>query len=301
MVLDHGVLRYGVLDALPVVRDRVVEILRDGVVVVDDRGAIIDINHSALALFHTGHEQIFESNICDFVTTVELTDLIGRLEKGLEITLEGRAYDISSSLLDETDPQSDVVLVFRDITTRREAERDLRNAQQELVQLAHRDSLTGLHNRHFFMQRMEQEIERVRRHGSSLSVLIFDLDHFKNVNDTYGHEMGDRVLKSVADASIGVKRITDVAARIGGEEFALLLPETDRDGAMKMAHRLRESIEETTTSHPTQPSVMVTASVGVATVSQASKDVENVLRSADEAMYEAKNLGRNMVCFADRG
>jgi PAS domain-containing protein len=128
MILDYGVLRYGVLDALPVVRERVVEILRDGVVVVDERGNIIDINHSALALFHTGHEQIFETNICDFVTTVELSDLIGRLGKGLEITLEGRAYDISSSLLDETDPQSDVVLVFRDITIRREAEHNLRNA-----------------------------------------------------------------------------------------------------------------------------------------------------------------------------
>ncbi|MFP6837062.1 MAG: PAS domain-containing protein, partial [Pseudomonadales bacterium] len=128
MILDYGVLRYGVLDALPVVRERVVEILRDGVVVVDERGNIIDIDHSALALFHTGHEQIFETNICDFVTTVELSDLIGRLEKGLEITLEGRAYDISSSLLDETDPQSDVVLVFRDITIRREAEHNLRNA-----------------------------------------------------------------------------------------------------------------------------------------------------------------------------
>ncbi|MCZ6710181.1 MAG: diguanylate cyclase [Gammaproteobacteria bacterium] len=300
IILDHGVVRYGVLDALPVVRDRVVEILRDGVVVVNDRGTIIDINSSALALFHTGHEQIFETNICDFVTTVELTDLIGRLDKGLEVTLAGRAYDISSSLLDETDPRSDVVLVFRDITTRREADRNLQNAQQKLIQLAHNDSLTGLHNRHFFMERMAEEIERVRRHGSSLSVLIFDLDHFKNVNDTYGHEMGDRVLKSVADASLRVKRITDVAARIGGEEFALLLPETVRDGAMKMAHRLRECIEATSTSHPSQPSVMVTASVGVATVSQSSKDVENVLRSADEALYEAKHLGRNMVCYADR-
>ncbi len=298
MILDHGVLRYGLLDSIPVVRDRVVEKLRDGVAVVNHRGTIIDINSSALVLFHARREQIFDTNICDFVTTVQLADLIGRQDKSLEVTLRNRAYDVSSSMLDHTDPESDVVLVFRDITRRRETERDLRDVQQELLRLAHTDSLTGLHNRHFFMQRMEEEIERVRRHGSSLSVLLFDLDHFKKVNDTYGHDMGDRVLKSVSDASMEVKRITDVAARIGGEEFALLLPETEQSGAMKMAHRLRAAIEAASTPHTDRISVRVTASVGVATVGQTSKDVDNVLRNADEALYEAKHLGRNKVCYA---
>ncbi|MDH3641437.1 MAG: diguanylate cyclase [Gammaproteobacteria bacterium] len=299
MILDNGVLRYGVLDSIPVVRDRVVEKLRDGVAVVNHRGTIIDINSSALNLFHVQREQIPDSNICDFVTTVQLSDLIGRLDKSLEVTLRNRAYDVSSSLLDQTDPNSDVVLVFRDITTRRETERALRDVQEELVRLAHTDSLTGLHNRRFFMQRLQEETERVRRHGSSLSVLLFDLDHFKKVNDTYGHDTGDHVLKSVADASMEVKRITDVAARIGGEEFALLLPETDQEGAMKMAHRLRAGIEAVSTPRANRSSVEVTASVGVATVSQTSKDVENILRNADEALYKAKHLGRNKVCYAD--
>lgn len=299
MILDNGVLRYGVLDSIPVVRDRVVEKLRDGVTVVNHRGTIIDINSSALTLFHVQRDQISDSNICDFVTTVQLSDLIGRLDKSLEVTLRNRAYDVSSSLLDQTDPNSDVVLVFRDITTRRETERALRDVQEELVRLAHTDSLTGLHNRRFFMQRLQEETERVRRHGSSLSVLLFDLDHFKKVNDTYGHDTGDHVLKSVADASMEVKRITDVAARIGGEEFALLLPETDQEGAMKMAHRLRAGIEAVSTPRANQSSVDVTASVGVATVSQTSKDVENILRNADEALYKAKHLGRNKVCYAD--
>jgi len=299
MVLDNGVLRYGVLDSIPVVRDRVVEKLRDGVVVVNHRGIIIDINSSALELFHIHREQISGTNICDFVTTVQLEDLIGRQDKSLEVTLRNRAYDVSSSLLDQTDPQSDVVLVFRDITARRETERNLRDAQYELVRLAHTDPLTGLHNRRFFMQRLNEEIERVRRHGSSLSVLLCDLDHFKKVNDTYGHDMGDHVLKSVADASMKVKRITDVAARIGGEEFALLLPETDQNGAMHMANRLRAAIEAVSTLRIQASSVAVTASVGVASVSQTSRDVDNILRNADEALYKAKHLGRNKVCYAD--
>jgi diguanylate cyclase (GGDEF)-like protein len=299
MILDNGVLRYGVLDSIPVVRDRVVEMLRDGVAVVNHRGTIIDINSSALALFHIHREKISGTNICDFVTTVQLTDLVGRRDKSLEVTLRNRAYDVSSSQLDLTDSDSDVVLVFRDITTRRETERTLRDVKEEMIRLAHTDSLTGLHNRRFFMQRLEEEIERVRRHGSSLSVLVFDLDHFKKVNDTYGHDMGDNVLKSVADASMEVKRITDVAARIGGEEFALLLPETDQRGAMKMAHRLRASIEAVSTRRSDATSVEVTASVGVATVKQTSSDVENILRHADDALYKAKHLGRNKVCYAD--
>jgi diguanylate cyclase (GGDEF)-like protein len=299
MILDNGVLRYGVLDSIPVLRDRVVEKLRDGVAVVNHRGTIIDINASALVLFRTQREQISDANICDYVTTVQLKDLIGRLDKSLEVTIRNRAYDVSSSLLDSTDPQSDVVLVFRDITARRETERALRDVKEEMIRLAHTDSLTGLHNRRFFMQRLNEEIERVRRHGSSLSVLVCDLDHFKKVNDTYGHDMGDHVLKLVADASTQVKRITDVAARIGGEEFALLLPETDQRGAMKMAHRLRKSIEDVSTQRTNESSIVVTASVGVATVSQTSRDVENVLRHADEALYKAKHLGRNKVCYAD--
>jgi diguanylate cyclase (GGDEF)-like protein len=215
------------------------------------------------------------------------------------VTIRNRAYDVSPSPLDLTDSNSDVVLVFRDITVRRETERSLSAVKEEMVRLAHTDSLTGLHNRRFFMQRLDEEIERVRRHGGSLSVLIFDLDHFKKVNDTHGHDMGDHVLKSVADASMDIKRITDVAARVGGEEFALLLPETNQDGAMKLAHRLRAAIEAVSTPRTDRSSVEITASVGVATVSQSSKDVENVLRHADEALYKAKHLGRNTVCYAD--
>jgi diguanylate cyclase (GGDEF)-like protein len=191
------------------------------------------------------------------------------------------------------------VLVLRDVTDRKKTEHDLRQVQEELVRLAHTDYLTGIHNRRFFMQRLAEEIERVRRHGSQLSVLLFDLDHFKNVNDRCGHYAGDQILKSVADVSMDIKRITDIAARIGGEEFALLLPETDQTGAVLMAQRLRQTIARI--SHPltTERKIQVTASIGVATVSAQTQDLENVLNHADDALYKAKNSGRNAVCCAD--
>lgn len=299
MILDAGVLRYGVLDRLPVVRERVVEQLTDGLVVINDEGMIIDINPSALKILGATRNRLSDEPITSFITTVPLADLLANRMNNIDIKLGDNAYDATASAVDDTDPRSDVVLVFRDVTQRRKTEQDLRLAQEELIRLAHTDSLTGIHNRRFFMQRLEEEIERIRRHSSNLSVLVFDMDFFKKINDTYGRDMGDQVLKAVADASMEIKRVTDVAARIGGEEFALLLPETDRTGALHLALRLLEAIE--CVSQPTvdDKRLEVTASIGVATVNVRSEDVDNVLKHADEALYKAKRAGRNQVCCAD--
>jgi len=288
-----------VLDSLPVVRDRVVEQLTDGVIVINTEGMVIDINPSALALLGTTRERLSNKPITKYITTVPLDDLLSNRMENIDIRVGERAYDVTASAVDATDPNPDVVLVFREVTQRRKIEQDLREAKEELIRLAHTDSLTGIHNRRFFMQRLQEETERVRRHGSNLSLLLFDMDFFKKINDTYGHDMGDQVLRAVADASMEIKRITDVAARIGGEEFALLLPETDSTGAVQIAQRLLEAIESVKLpmiggSRPT-----VTASIGVATVSVRSEDMENVLNHADEALYKAKHAGRNQVCCAD--
>jgi len=302
MILDGGVLRYGVLETIPVVRDRVVEQLRDGVIVLNANGRVIDINESALQILRTSRSELSDQSITSFLTELsmeELTNFDRPNGQGLETTLRGRSYDISASSLDHTNPDADVVLVLRDITDRLKTEQDLRQAQEELVRLAHTDYLTGIHNRRFFMQRLSEEVERVRRHGSQLSVLLFDLDYFKNVNDQCGHYAGDQILKSVADVSMEVKRITDIAARIGGEEFALLLPETDQTGAVRTAQRLRQAIARITHPATQARKLKVTASIGVATVSAVSQDLENVLNHADEALYKAKHSGRNAVCCAD--
>lgn len=302
MILDGGVLRYGVLETIPVVRDRVVEQLRDGVIVLDANGMIIDINDSALQTLRTSRTDLNDRTITSFLTSMtmaELTNFDRPDGQGLETILRGRAYDIGASSLDHSNPDADVVLVLRDITDRRKTENDLRQAQEEMVRLAHTDYLTGIHNRRFFMQRLAEEVERVRRHGSQLSVLLFDLDHFKNVNDLCGHYIGDQILKSVADASTEVKRITDIAARIGGEEFALLLPETDQTGAVRTAQRLRQAIAKISLEETREQKISITASIGVATVSARSQDLENVLNHADDALYKAKHSGRNAVCCAD--
>jgi diguanylate cyclase (GGDEF)-like protein len=299
LLMDKGLLRTGLLESHPVIRDRVVEQLREGVVVIKPNGTIIDINSAALQILNAQREDIPSKPITDYVQSVPLTNLNSRQRNNVELTLNQRAYDVTSSKLDPTSKDSDVVFVFRDVTERREAQARLQQLKIELEEMAHTDALTGLQNRRLFITRLNEEAERVRRHGSTLSVLIFDLDHFKQINDTYGHDAGDEVLKSVSAVAMDVKRITDVAARVGGEEFAILLPETDAIGALHLASRLREGIEKSKTLASDGHRIQVTASVGVATVTRESQDIENILKFADNALYKAKHAGRNQVCAAD--
>jgi diguanylate cyclase (GGDEF)-like protein len=295
-ILYRGVLRFGLLDTIPVVRDQVVNQLSDPVVVASHRGIIIDANQAALSMFAMPRVEIIDRTIAQFMPNWPPSELSTKGSANLEITIGGQIYDVAFSSLDPSAHLSDVVLVFRDVTVRREDERRLRKMQKELERLAHTDSLTGLYNRRIFMQRLEEEVERVRRHGKALSVLIFDLDFFKQVNDTYGHDTGDVVLVAVARLATEAKRVSDVAARLGGEEFALLLPETDQQGAVQLAQRLRSAIEKNLYLSTSGTPVRVTASIGVATASAEADEIEKLLSLADRQLYRAKNNGRNRVC-----
>ena len=296
IMLDRGILQHGLLNRIPVVRDRVVEQLSDPVLVITHKGTIIDANQSALEAWPTSSNTLLDESIEALLAHFELADLLN-YEKNSEVTINGQFFEIASTPLDQGNPFSDVALVFRNTTVRRKAELRLRELTDELERMAHTDVLTNLFNRRYFMQRLSEEFERVKRHQSQLSVLIFDLDHFKQVNDTYGHDAGDAVLVGVSNVINKVKRVTDVACRLGGEEFALLLPETDKAGALKMAHRLRAGIQEYPYIELIDEPLQITASIGVATLLKQSKKPEEFLKLADQALYDAKHGGRNMVCY----
>ena len=294
-LLDRGILQHGLLNRIPVARDRVVENLKDPVVVVTHDGVIADVNQSAIAAWG-GDETLLDRPVSDLVEHLPLDHLLN-VKENSEVTIAERSFEISSTSLDSANPKAEVALVFRDVTERQRQERKLREMKDELERMAHTDALTNLFNRRYFMQRLGEEFERVKRHNSTLSVLIFDLDHFKRINDGYGHDIGDAVLVAVSNVANQVKRITDVACRLGGEEFALLLPETDKEGAIQLAHRLRHGIADFPYPELIKRPLKVTASVGVATVTQKSPQPEDILKIADRALYDAKNGGRNMVCF----
>jgi diguanylate cyclase len=165
--------------------------------------------------------------------------------------------------------------------------------QQRLTEMNERDALTGVYNRRFLENQVQEEIERWRRYHRPFSVIFLDLDHFKRLNDNHGHHCGDLVLKAVAQAVAGRIRRTDYFARYGGEEFCCLLPETELAAALHLAESLRALIA-TQEVRCEGASVRITASLGVASAAGAD-DPASLLRRADQELYRAKTEGRNRV------
>jgi two-component system cell cycle response regulator len=166
-----------------------------------------------------------------------------------------------------------------------------------LEALAQTDPLTQLVNRRALTVRLVTEMERVRRYNAPLALLLLDLDHFKLVNDTYGHLAGDDVLFGVATLLQRAVRTVDTVARYGGEEFVIVLPETGKQGALAFAERVREKLASHRFSIAGRDEIHITGSIGVATYpAQGLESVEDLFRAADAALYRAKGSGRNLVC-----
>lgn len=160
------------------------------------------------------------------------------------------------------------------------------------------DSLTGLSNRGYFMEKVIEEFNRTARYGNSLALLMLDIDFFKQINDRYGHQAGDTVIKKLAEICLSMFREVDNIGRLGGEEFAVLLKETRMEGALIAGERLRELIagEEVTLEGQIQP-IHFTVSIGLASLSYADNTIDSLFKRADKALYEAKRTGRNKVCI----
>lgn len=225
-------------------------------------------------------------------------DLLGVTRDGSAIPLEIGLSPVqtSSGLL--------IICTVVDLSARKETEEDLHEAaarlgrrNEELSMMVATDSLTSLKSRQAFMDHLSAQLEVSVRHLRPLSVLILDIDHFKPYNDTYGHLAGDEVLRQVGRSLSTTSRRSDIVARLGGEEFGILLPETDREGATILADRFRQAVEATDWS--LRP---ITVSVGATTIRFADSEprpevpgLSEVLTAADQALYRSKDGGRNRV------
>jgi len=212
------------------------------------------------------------------------------------VRCDGRVIDVLMSAIVERAPDGRApraLCVLTDVT-------EQLRLQRELQRLAHLDSLTGVCNRGRFVEQLGIELQRSRRHARPFSLVLFDIDHFKQVNDSFGHAAGDAVLRRLADVVQGQLRSSDVLGRLGGEEFGLLLPETGLDAAIRVAERFREAIESLQIFQDDRR-ICVTVSVGVTT--QMPDDTgDRILARADEAMYEGKRGSRNKtVAWHSRG
>ncbi|MGF1624317.1 MAG: diguanylate cyclase [Alphaproteobacteria bacterium] len=174
---------------------------------------------------------------------------------------------------------------------------ELERANQQLALLANTDGLTGVANRRYFLQRLEQELERGKRYHSPVVLALLDVDHFKQINDRHGHQAGDEVLKALSEHTIGLLRTNDLVGRLGGEEFAILMPESDQEVGTIVSERIRAELAATPIPTVVGP-LSITVSIGVTQAHPELDTAESMLRRADAAMYRAKSGGRNRVVQA---
>ena len=185
-----------------------------------------------------------------------------------------------------------ICITVRDVT-------DIAVYEQRLIGMNMRDGLTGIYNRRYLNTRLKEEFDRYRRYRNPLSLIMFDLDHFKVVNDTYGHLFGDYALQAVTALIGSLIRTTDFLARYGGEEFCCLMPETDLDKAALTAERCRKAVARNL-FHAQGVTTRMTISTGVAQLTEDVETPEKLIEQADYALYEAKRGGRNRVVLASR-
>jgi diguanylate cyclase (GGDEF)-like protein/PAS domain S-box-containing protein len=283
----------------------------DGILVVDDKGNVVSLNQRFLDVWRIPSSRIHGGQTDSVVGTPDQPILAMAIERvkdseaflrrvrelyddptqddHCEIELkDGRTIERDSTVLwSEQGRCLGRVWFFRDITAHKQTEIILR-------EMALSDPLTGVANRRHFFGRAKEEFGRARRYALPLSIVTIDLDHFKDINDRYGHPRGDQVLETLCDGCKTLLRDVDLFARMGGEEFAVLLPDTDLAGACVVAERIRQFTAGqkvvTEGAENTWP-----ISSGVATLNPTDANIDDCLRRADNALYRAKGSGRNRV------
>jgi len=289
--------RYKLLDLAPVARDYIFESMADGMIIIDTRERLVDFNHAAAHVFPCIRKKTVGQEIRRVLSSYPdiIRMLTGEHEKtSLEIKTDADGtvdhYRIQiTPLLNKKNSETGKIIALMN-TTEETA------LMAELQQLATTDELTGILNRREFISNAEKEIFRAKRYGRNCTLIMFDLDHFKKINDSYGHSEGDRALKHVVDIVKNNIREIDLFGRFGGEEFTLFLPEVDSDSGVQTAERLRMSINDSEFS-VNGVLTNITASFGVSEFSGNFISPEELIKKADEAMYFAKKSGRNKTAL----
>lgn len=314
IIYAYAIFRHQFMDLIPIARDRLIENMSDGVLVLDVQGRIVDINPSMKDFLDAPPASFIGKNVSEALNIWNETTehLMSGLDTRTELRLPhntSRYLDLRVTPLYDTDQQlSGRLIIFRDVTDRKEVENDLRHAmdrlqtqlikigllQSQLREQAIRDALTNLFNRRYLDETLERELARAKREGYPLCIVMMDIDHFKDVNDNYGHEAGDTVLKKLSDMVTTQSRQGDFVCRYGGEEFVLVMPNISIDVATERANSLLRSISSLFVPFG-RFNLNITVSMGVAWFPAHGETGMDLLRAADKALYKAKGAGRNRV------
>lgn len=271
---------------------------------VSNEARILDVNEPACRILGYSREELLNLSVSDIDPLFPVEKWAAhwqelKLKKSLRFESLQKKRDgticpieVVANFLEYDGIEYSCALV-RDISERKRLE-------AELELKANIDSLTGVSNRRYFMEQAEQELARAVRYENTLAFFMLDVDFFKRINDTHGHKAGDKALEKLADVCRKTLRQVDIIGRIGGEEFAILLPETGMEESIEVAERLRESLQKALIPLETGLPLQLTVSIGVAALTSKDDNIDVLFNAADKALYAAKNSGRNKVCFVDR-
>ncbi len=275
------------------------------VALLDTRGVVLEVNKAPLERAGIRREDVIGQYFYDAPWWKYDSKVRAQLMEAIKAASHGKAtrYDVVVKMGDDYLPIDFQIAPFFDnsgqviglLPTAVDIT-DRKHLEEELNRQAHLDYLTGLPNRRSFIEQGEVELSRTQRYKTSLSILMLDIDSFKQINDAYGHQAGDLVLKKLAMIFQEVLRSIDITGRLGGEEFAVILPETGIEKATEVAERLREVISATEVALPVGHPIHFTVSIGIAAIHEKNAKIESLLNDADKALYRAKETGRNRVC-----
>lgn len=294
----------------PVPRSALVDQVQDLLVVIDPMQRIVDYNHAAAewltrddtSLVGEPARQNLPQPLVDALVNNDNGPIVMPWSQPDALQAKERWFEVHiSTLIVDKEPNGQLLLL-RDITRRRRAEialaekqEELETANEHLEQLANTDVLTGIANRRHTMVQLDIELERHRRSGLTLGLLLLDLDHFKLVNDKHGHATGDLVLIEATKSMVNTARENDCIGRVGGEEFAILVVDATPEGPAILAERIRQNIAALSLTSDAGVAVPVSTSIGCVQYQGGRVDGPTLMAIADQALYEAKDAGRNQV------
>lgn len=296
--LFHGsaLLTFQMFNVAPIARDTVFESMKDGVIVLSQNNRVLDYNHAMKDVLPMLNKQGIGKQIQDVL--YEHNQLLALINNGesfdYEMLMDRQTihYNIRfSPVLNKNGMTVGRILTFTNITERM-------YLLKKLKRLASIDGLTQIYNKSFFMNKYKEVFNELKARGENIAVVMFDIDHFKSVNDTFGHEVGDIVLSYVSKLAKDHLRSSDFIGRYGGEEFVICMPNTSILEAYKLAYHIREKIAEWNT-RINDNDIQVTSSFGVTSthlvIGDENKTMQSLIREADQALYVAKNSGRDRV------
>ena len=292
-VLAISVFRHRLLDIRPIAKETLIENLRDGIIVIDGSDVVVDVNPAAREYLGISDREVSGVHFGEAFSGIsQVQEFIESGDQSTEAQIDDKHYQLRRTpIYSKRGKLRGLIIQLTDITSRKVVEEALKESQALYKRLATTDMLTDVMNRYSLTNALDIETERSKRYGQPLSIIMFDLDDLKRINDIHGHSSGDEALKAIADLVRRRIRKSDYFGRWGGDEFLIVAPGIDLKSAHKMARKLRKEIAAEEISSLGKLSI----SMGVSSVDKDENHYDRVLRRADRALYISKTKGKNTV------